>query len=229
MPRKRASVQAQIDWLVDELKASRERTDELAGELRASRERTNELAGELRASRERTDELGGELRDSRERTNELRGELQSFREKTSLEFESDRRFTRGVAYAQMLNTFLNVIKFAQEDEPKRKKRRNSKQFERKAHWPSMQHFLKIVYPDRAVNLGEAIKFFQKVDSLKDQRDRITHPRDVVELRDDARRFAAMLTDHVGRGDALEFKEVLFLDVFRKTDELCAFRVGNLRA
>ena len=82
MPRKRASVQAQIDWLVDELKASRERT--------------NELAGELRASRERTDELGGELRDSRERTNELRGELQSFREKTSLEFESDRRFTRGV-------------------------------------------------------------------------------------------------------------------------------------
>ena len=177
MPRKRASVQAQIDWLVDELKASRERTDELAGELRASRERTNELAGELRASRERTDELGGELRDSRERTNELRGELQSFREKTSLEFESDRRFTRGVAYAQMLNTFLNVIKFEQEDEAKR----------------------------------------------------IIHPRDVVELRDDARRFAAMLTDHVGRGDALEYKEMLVLDVFRKTDELCAFRVGNLRA
>ena len=97
----------------------------------------------------------------------------------------DRTFTRGVAYAQMLNTFLNIIKFAQQQEPNQKKRRNSKQFQRMPTLPAMQAFLKVVFPDRIVSVDDAVRFCQKVDSLNDQRNRLVHPRDVVELQDDA--------------------------------------------
>ncbi|MBV5277013.1 hypothetical protein JZU56_04180 [bacterium] len=67
---------------------------------------------------------------------------------------------RGNAYAQMLNTFLNIVKFAQE-------------------------------------------------------------------QDSANLYAGMLANHRSRGDALDYKEVLFLDVFSKIDELCACSIGNL--
>ena len=89
-----------------------------------------------------------------------------------------------MAYAQMLNTYLNIIKYVQMAEPKAMRR-------------------------------------------KDQRDRITHPRSVVELSDDAHRYAAMLEEHRGSGDVLESKEVTFLEVFSKIDDLRANGVGNL--
>jgi hypothetical protein len=176
MPKKRSLLQAQVDELFCQFKASEERAKAFADELKLSRE-----------------------------------------------------FTRGVAHAQMLNTFLNVVKFAQEQEPKPKSRRNSKQFQRLGSLPSMQLFLKVVYPGKTMSLNDAVKFFQAVDAFKDRRDRLMHPRNVADLQDDAHRFAKMLADHNNRGDVLEPKEKLFLDVFSKIDELCAACVGNLQA
>jgi hypothetical protein len=158
-----------------------------------------------------------------EQLDALVGRIKSMEEQCVL----DRKFARGNAYAQMLNTFLNIVKFAQQQEPNQKKRRNSKQFQRMQSLPVMQTFLKVVFPDRVVSVDDAVRFCQKVDSLNDQRNRLMHPRDVVELQDDAHRFAAMLESHRNRGDALDYKESLFLDVFSKIDELCAYRIGNL--
>ena len=45
------------------------------------------------------------------------------------DLRSSRRDIRAFSYCQMLNTYLNIIKFANEDEPVPKKRRNSKQFQ----------------------------------------------------------------------------------------------------
>ena len=47
------------------------------------------------------------------------------------------------------------------------------------------------------------------------------------LQDSAHLYAGMLANHRSRGDALDCKEVLFLDVFSKIDELCACSIGNL--
>lgn len=80
-----------------------------------------------------------------------------------------------------------------------------------------------------MSLNDAIKFFRDVDSFKDRRDRLIHPRNIADLQYDARRFAAMLADHRRSGDALDAKEKLFLDVFSKIDELCASCIGNLQA
>ena len=83
----------------------------------------------------------------------------------------------------MLDTYLNIIKFAKKDEPVQKKRRNSSKYQRDC---------------------------------------------VVELRDEAHRFSAMLNDHKRKGDVLDSQETEFLDVFSKIDELCAVGIGNLR-
>ena len=86
----------------------------------------------------------------------LASRLQAVEEQSACE----RKFTRETVYAQMLNTFLNIVKFAQE-------------------------------------------------------------------QDSAHLYAGMLANHRSRGDALDYKEVLFLDVFSKIDELCACSIGNL--
>ena len=49
--------------------------------------------------------------------------------KLTTDLRSSRRDIRAFSYCQMLNTYLNIIKFANEDEPVPKKRRNSKQFQ----------------------------------------------------------------------------------------------------
>jgi len=208
MPGKRASLQAQLDALVGRFNASEERAN-------ASEERANVF--EKRAN------------VFEKRANTLAGELHSLKEENNLAFKASREHARGVAHAQMLNTFLNIIKFAQEQEPNPKKRRNSKQFQRLGSVPSMQLFLKVIYPGRIMSLKDAFKFFQDVDSFKDRRDRLMHPRNTADLQDEASRFAAMLADHKRRGDALDAKELLFLDVFSKIDELCASCIGNLQA
>jgi len=138
-----------------------------------------------------------------------------------------RKHARAMAYAQMLNTYLNIIKYVQMAEPKPMRRRSSKQFQNSSHSTSMELFLKVVYPLRSMEPKEIKEYFKKVDALKDQRDRITHPRSVVELSDDAHRYAAMLEDHRASGDVLESKEVTFLEVFSKIDDLRANGVGNL--
>ena len=153
----------------------------------------------------------------------LASRLQAVEEQSACE----RKFTRETVYAQMLNTFLNIVKFAQEQEPKQKKRRNSKLFQRMPTLPSMQLFLNVVFPGRVVSSEDAFRFCQRVDSLNDQRNRLIHPRNVVELQDLAHLYAGMLANHRSRGDALDYKEVLFLDVFSKIDELCACSIGNL--
>ena len=42
------------------------------------------------------------------------------------DLKSSRHNTRAISYCQMLDTYLNIIKFAKEDEPVRKKQRNSR-------------------------------------------------------------------------------------------------------
>ena len=54
------------------------------------------------------------------------------------------------------------------------------------------------------------------------------PRSIVELRDEARLFSDVLKAHKAKGDELDAKEIKFLDVFSKMDELCAVGVGNLK-
>ena len=48
----------------------------------------------------------------------------------------------------------------------------------------------------------------------------THPRSIVELRDEARLFSGILEAHKGRGDELNANEIKFLDVFSKINALC---------
>jgi hypothetical protein len=49
---------------------------------------------------------------------------------------------------------------------------------------------------------------------------------LASMRDEALLFSEMLGAHKGRGDELDDKEIRFLDVFSKFDDLCS--VGNLR-
>jgi hypothetical protein len=144
------------------------------------------------------------------------------------DLRSSRRDIRAFSYCQILNTYLNIIKFAIADEPVLKKRRNSKQFQNKSSSSNLILFINTVYPDRSMSMPNILKYFQNVDSSKDQRDLLTHPRSIVELRDEARRFSAALEDHKRKGDMLNSQETIFLDVFSKIDELCAVGVGNLR-
>ena len=148
-------------------------------------------------------------------------------EEMKAHLSASRRDTRSMAYSHMLNTFLNILKFAVMDEPVVKKRRNSKRFQNNSSSTTLVRFLKTIYPDRPMDIDEVHEYFKKIDSLKDQRDRITHPRSVVELHDEALRFSSMLEDHKTKGDVLDPKESLFLDVFRKIDHLCAERIGHL--
>jgi len=144
------------------------------------------------------------------------------------DLRSSRSDARKLSYCRMLNTYLNIIKFAKEDEPIAKKRRNAKQFQNHSTLASMVLFMKTVYPGKSLSAESIHKYFKDADSFKDQRDRITHPRSIVELRDEARLFSEMLKAHKGKGDELDTKEIKFLDVFSKVDELCAIGVGNLR-
>ena len=49
---------------------------------------------------------------------------------------------------------------------------------------------------------------------------------LASVRDEARLFSEMLESHKGKGDELDAKEIRFLDVFSKIDDLCSVR--NLR-
>ena len=140
---------------------------------------------------------------------------------------SGRKHSRDMAYSPMLNTYLNIIKFAQMTEPSPKKRRCSKHFQNKSSTAPMELFLKVIYPYRAMGPAETKEYFKKADSFKDQRDRITHPRSIVELADEAHRYASMLEEHQTYGDALDANERMFLDVFSKIDELRSCGIGNL--
>jgi hypothetical protein len=144
------------------------------------------------------------------------------------DLKSSRRESRELSYCRMLNAYLNIIKFAKEDEPVAKKRRNSKQFQNNSSSASMVLFIQTVYPSQSMSANSIHKYFKDADSFKDQRDRLTHPRSIVELRDEALLFSAMLKTHREKGDELNAKEIKFLDVFSKIDELCAAGVGNLR-
>ena len=144
------------------------------------------------------------------------------------DLRSSRRDIRSFSYCQMLNTYLNIIKFANEDEPVPKKRRNSKQFQNNSSSSNLVLFINTIYPDLSMSASNIHKYFKDVDSYKDQRDRLTHPRSVVELHAEAHRFSVVLDDHKTKGDVLDSQETKFLDVFSKIDELCAVGVGNLR-
>ena len=76
---------------------------------------------------------------------------------------------------------------------------------------------------------DIINLAQEQESNPKRKGRLMHPRNTADLQDEANRFAAMLADHKRRGDALDAKERLFLDVFGKIDELCASCIGNLQA
>jgi hypothetical protein len=144
------------------------------------------------------------------------------------QIEVGRKHSRSIAYTQMLNTFLNIIKYAQMIEPDAKKRRYSNRFQKSSDSPPMELFLKVIYPHRAMDSNAKKEYFKKADSLKNQRDRIIHPRNIVELSEEAHRFAVVLEEDLASGDDLDAREVMFLDVFSKIDELCANRIGNLR-
>ena len=92
----------------------------------------------------------------------------------------------------------------------------------------MELFLKVIYPGHAMGPDEMKEYFRKADSFKDQRDRITHPRSIVELSDETRRYASMLEEHQSYGDVLDANERMFLDVFSKIDDLRSCGIGNLR-
>ena len=139
-----------------------------------------------------------------------------------------RKHNRSIAYTQMLNTFLNIIKYAQMIEPDAKKRRCSNRFQKSSDSPPMELFLKVIYPHHTMDSNAKKEYFKKADSLKNQRDRIIHPRNIVELSEEARRFAVVLDEDLASGDDLDAREAMFLDVFSKIDELCANRIGNLR-
>ena len=62
------------------------------------------------------------------------------------DLRSSRRDIRSFSYCQMLNTYLNIIKFANEDEPVPKKRRNSKQFQNNSSSSSLVLFINTIYP-----------------------------------------------------------------------------------
>jgi hypothetical protein len=143
------------------------------------------------------------------------------------DLKSSRRESRELSYCRMLNAYLNIIKFAKEDEPVAKKRRNFKQFQNNSSSASMVLFIQTVYPSQSMSANSIHKYFKDADSFKDQRDRLTHPRSIVELRDEAHLFSAMLKTHREKGDELNAKEIKFFDVFSKIDELCAAGVGNL--
>ena len=163
----------------------------------------------------------------KDQQNQLKGHQNEIKELQS-DLRSSRREARDLSYCRMLNTYLNIIKFAKKDEPVAKKRRNSKQFQNNSTLASMVLFIKTVYPGKSMSVNSIHKYFKDADSFKDQRDRLTHPRSIVELRDEARLFSDLLKAHKAKGDELDAKEIKFLDVFGKMDELCAVGVGNLR-
>ena len=143
------------------------------------------------------------------------------------QLKSLRKQMRNMAYGQMLNTFVNVFKFACEKEPTTPAggRKNSTVFQKKKD--QLKQILRVVYPGRKMSALEVQRFIKNIDSLKDQRDRITHPRSIVELGLEVDNFLSMLQDHQNVGDEFTDNERLFLDVFSKFDALRAIGLGNL--
>ena len=143
------------------------------------------------------------------------------------QLKSLRKQMRNMAYGQMLNTFVNVFKFACKKEPKTlaEGRKNSTVFQNKRD--QLKQILRVVYPGRKMSALEVQRFIKNIDSLKDQRDRITHPRSIVELELEVDNFSSMLQDHQNVGDEFTDNESLFLDVFSKFDALRAIGLGNL--
>jgi hypothetical protein len=76
---------------------------------------------------------------------------------------SSRRDIRAFSYCQMLNTYLNIVKFAKKDEPTPKKRRNSKQFQDNSSSSNLVLFINTVYPDRSMSASNIHKYFKDVD------------------------------------------------------------------
>jgi len=185
--------------------------------------RSDELRSLIEDQQKRFDErLERQEKKSEERFEKQQNEINELK----ADLRSSRYEARKLSYCRMLNAYLNIIKFAKGDEPVAKKRRNSKQFQNSSTLASMVLFIKTVYPGRLMSASSIHKYFKDADSCKDQRDRLTHPRSVVELRDEALLFSEMLGAHKGKGDELDDKEIRFLDVFSKIDDLCSLR--NLR-
>ncbi len=67
---------------------------------------------------ERFEKQEKRLEDQQNEIKELKADLRSSRSEA-----------RKLSYCRMLNAYLNIVKFAKEDEPVAKKRRNSKQFQ----------------------------------------------------------------------------------------------------
>jgi uncharacterized coiled-coil DUF342 family protein len=207
-----ASERKKIGGLDKQLGSERTKTDGLVQQLRSERTKTDGLVQQLGSERTKTDGLVQQLASESTKTDGLVQQLASESTKTDGLVEqvaSGRKHSRSLAYAPMLNAYLNIIKYAQMAEPNAKKRRCSKQFQ------------------NATDPAEIKEYFRKADSLKDQRDRITHPRSVVELSDEARRYASMLEDHQNQGDVLDTKELMFVEVFSKIDDLRSSGIGNL--
>jgi len=187
--------------------------------------RSDELRSLIEDQQKRFDErLERQEKKSEERFEKQQNEINELK----ADLRSSRYEARKLSYCRMLNAYLNIIKFAKGDEPVAKKRRNSKQFQNNSTLASMVLFIKTVYPGRLMSASSIHKYFKDADSCKDQRDRLTHPRSVVELRDEALLFSEMLGAHKGKGDELDDKEIRFLDVFSKIGDLCSVGVGNLR-
>lgn len=169
----------------------------------------------------KNDKLERELQQQGKRHTKLTKKLQD-------EIANSRSDIRSMGFVQMLNTYLNILKFAIKDEPDAtKERRDYKKFRNNAKTGPMIAFIKIIYPDRLMSTDALFQYFKGVDSFKVKRDRLIHPRGMIELREDAHRFSALLESHKQKGDPLTHNETLFLDVFSKIDELCSQRIGNL--
>ena len=159
---------------------------------------------------------------------ELQGQHQKDIQELKDQLRVSRFHVRSMAYFSMLNTYINILKFAVKDEPDAKKRRVSKRFQNSSVSRSLVLFVKTVYPHRYMNAGEIREYFKCVDSFKGERDQLAHPRHVAELQSEAHRFGEMLETHKQMGDTLDSNETRFLDVFSKIDALCAKGIGNLR-
>ena len=203
----------------------REPVGHVEGMASKRKRQSDELRSLIEDQQKRFDErLERQEKKSEERFEKQQNEINELK----ADLRSSRYEARKLSYCRMLNAYLNIIKFAKGDEPVAKKRRNSKQFQNSSTLASMVLFIKTVYPGRLMSASSIHKYFKDADSCKDQRDRLTHPRSVVELRDEALLFSEMLGAHKGKGDELDDKEIRFLDVFGKIGDLCSVGVGNLR-
>jgi len=203
MPRANAggTTQAQFDAVLARLNAVEQVNQSVVMRLNAAEQVNHEMVARLNVSEQTNHNLIGQLK-------------------------SGRKHSRTMAYTSMLNTFLNIIKFAGKQEPK-VVRRSFKYFQNTFGEALMQQFYHVVYPGRKTDQRTINAYFSRVDSLHNSRNRRTHPRSIIELSAEAHDFAAMLGEHRTYGDVLNPNESLFLDVFSRIDELHDAAIGNL--